>query len=428
MTPRKTATEIKDAIITQLETSLNQTIPLFPKAFNRLLAKILGGVFVLLYQFAGFILLQLFVKTASNKPITVGGITLTPLQLWGELVGIFQKLGQQAEHTVDVPVLVQGGTLPSGTRVINPATQRLSVTVGDVALDAATVSATVRDVLVGELGNVDIGETLQFVSPPSDIEKDATVTARTVDGVDKEDTETFRQRILERFAFRPQGGAYADYREWAQEVAGVKRAYPFSGWELGSNHPEDGPTRGCGEVFVFVESEADSDGVPTMLGTGGRPPDPEVGGILQDVFDAIEADGTGLASRRPINDFIRIFPIHAEPWTWTGGGRTIFNVVVNGLAWVADTDAVQTSIEDALEEYFYSRENFITGLDIPPRRDIITETAVGGVAGQIAAANGGAIGGIEVRIASTPGTPRISDGVYYLSEGERVKIGTVTWS
>jgi len=423
MTPRKTATEIKDAIITQLETSLNQTIPLFPKAFNRLLAKILGGVFVLLYQFAGFILLQLFVKTASNKPITVGGITLTPLQLWGELVGIFQKLGQQAEHTVDVTVLVQGGTLPSGTRVINPATQRQSVTVGDVALNSSTVSATVREVLVGELGNVDVGETLQFVSPPSDIEKDATVTARTVDGVDQETTEAFRQRILERFAFRPQGGAYADYREWAQEVEGVKRAYPFSGWEL-ANHPEDGPTRGCGEVFVFVESEADPDGIPTMLGEGGRPPDPEVGGLLQDVFDSIEADGTGLASRRPINDFIRIFPIHAEPWDWEDGGRTVFNVVVQGLAWVADTDTVQTAIEDALEEYVYSRENFITGLDIPPRRDIITETSVGGVAGQIAAANGGAIGGIEVRIGSTP----ISGGIYYLSEGERAKIGTVTWS
>ena len=81
MTPRKTATEISTIIITQLETSLSQSIPLLPKSFCRVLAKSLGGVFVLLYQYAGWILMQMFVKTASNTEVVIGGITMTPLKL-----------------------------------------------------------------------------------------------------------------------------------------------------------------------------------------------------------------------------------------------------------------------------------------------------------------------------------------------------------
>lgn len=423
MTPRKTANEIADLIVSQLEASLNTTIPLFPKAVNRLLAKVFGGVYVLLFQFAGFMLLQLFIKHASNKPISVGGIVIKPLAAWGELVDIFQGAGQAAQLTVSVTVLVQGGTLISGSRVINTDTQVVYLTVGDVALDSSSVSATIQAAEVGVRGNVDAGVELQFVSPPAAVEQVVSVTAAPVLGVDPEDTEVFRRNIMERYAFRPQGGAYADYRDWAQEVTGVQRAYPYSGWEL-DDHPDDGPTRGCGEVFTFVESAADVDGVPAQLGTGGRPPDPEWGGLLQDVFDHIEADDTGLASRRNINAWIRVYPIHAEPWDWTTGGRTVFDVEVQGLAWVRDEVTVKAAVVAALTEYFYDREPFITGLDIPPRGDIITLTTVGGVAGRIVAAYNGAITSVQVSVSSV----NITDGIYYLSEGERCKLGAVTWS
>jgi len=132
LTPRKTAKEISDTIIAQLELTLNQTIPLLPKSFIRVLAKVLGGVFVTLYQFAGFILLQMFVKTASNQELTIGGIPITPLKLWGQLVGIFQKDGEQAEYQCSVDVITLGETLPSGTQVVNPDTELLYLTIGDV--------------------------------------------------------------------------------------------------------------------------------------------------------------------------------------------------------------------------------------------------------------------------------------------------------
>ena len=45
-----TPTEIKDRIISDLETKLNQTTPSLPKAFNRVLAGAIAGFILLLYQ------------------------------------------------------------------------------------------------------------------------------------------------------------------------------------------------------------------------------------------------------------------------------------------------------------------------------------------------------------------------------------------
>ena len=44
-----TIAEISANIISQIEASINQTIPLLPKAFTRVLAKVLGAVFIILY-------------------------------------------------------------------------------------------------------------------------------------------------------------------------------------------------------------------------------------------------------------------------------------------------------------------------------------------------------------------------------------------
>ena len=57
--------ELSQMIIDQLQAAFNQRIPLFPKAFNRVLAKVLAGVFVILYKYAGFLGLQMFARFAT---------------------------------------------------------------------------------------------------------------------------------------------------------------------------------------------------------------------------------------------------------------------------------------------------------------------------------------------------------------------------
>ena len=402
-TARKTATQIKDMIITQLETSLNTTIPLLPKSFNRVIAKALGGIFVLLYQFAGWILLQMFVKTASNKPVTVNGVTITPLKMWGEQAPggpITQNDGQRAERDIEITVITQTGSLTSGMRVINTATEMIYTLVGDVPLDAATKTATIRATKAGDLGNVDPGETLSFMSPPSTVQKKVTVVTSIPDlsvlGVDPEETEDYRRRVSNRYAARPQGGAYADYRDWAEAVAGVKNAYPYSGWSFATSWPSGGP----GWVFVFIESTSDPDGIP---------PDP--GSLLTAVAAAIENEISGLASRRNINAKVDVKPI----------SRTAFDVTMATPGYAEDVGDVKDAIEEALEEYFLDRGPYIFGLHRPPRKDFITKAEVGGVVGLVAQALGATVTSITISVGGT------DHRFYPLQEGEKAKLGSVTW-
>jgi len=396
-TQRKTSKEISDAIITQLETSLNTTIPLLPKSFCRVLAKALGLVFVLLYQFAGWIMLQMFVKTASNEPFTIGGITIRPLAMWGSLVDVFQDAGQRAELTITIDVITQTGSLTSGMRVVNPATEIIYTLVNDVPLDASTKSATIRATEAGALGNVDAGETLNFVSPPSSVEKAVSVTARTVDGVDPEDTEVFRQHVLDRWSARPQGGAYADYRDWAQEVSGVLNAYPYSGWSFIETYP----SQGAGYVFIYIESTSDTDGIP---------PDP--GALLTAVETYANANVAGLATRRNINAFVKAKPIT----------RTTIDVAIEGLYPVEDKTEIEAAVLAGLTEFFLDRGPFILGLHLQPRKDIIHQMDVGGVVGKIVASRGAYVNTVTMSISA------VETQLHALQEGEKAKMGTLTWT
>lgn len=396
MTPRLTAAQVSAAVIAQLETSLSTTIPLLPKSFCRVLAKVIGGVFVLLFNFAGWSLLQMFPKTASNEDVTVNGVTINPLRTWGSMVGIYQDLGVKAERTIEISVLITGGSLTSGTRLVNTATQMTYVLVGDVSLSSSTVTGVARATEPGDAGNIDTGETLEFQSPPSTIEKEATVTAASpVLGTDPETTEVFRKHVLDRFAARPQGGAYADYRDWGQSVAGVKAVYPYSGWSTNIQFPTGGP----GYVFVYVESIADTDGIPQQA-------------MLDDVADAIEMDGSGLATRRNINARVNVYPIT----------RTSIDVTVRGLAFEEDRTELEDAIEDALEEYLLDREPFILGLNTPPRKDVITTSSIGGVVAFVAQAMGGAFTDIVMTVGGSDLM------IYTLDEGEKCKLGNLTIS
>jgi uncharacterized phage protein gp47/JayE len=325
--------------------------------------------------------------------VTIGGITITPLKLWGALVGIFQKPGKRTELDIEITVITQGGTLASGTRFVNLATEMIYTLVGDVALDDDTVYGTIRATKVGDLGNVDDDTELAFVSPPSSVQKTVTVNATVTVGANKEKTEVFRERIMERFAARPQGGAYADYRDWAEEVAGVRNAYPYSGWL--DRKIQDSK---AGQVFVYVESSADPDGIPSSP-------------LLDDVKDYIEADASGLANRRNINAYVNVLPIT----------RTTFDVTISGLTSENIPDT-KDAIEAGLTDFFLDREPFITGLSRPPRKDFITTFLVGGVVGRIAASYSGHVLSVAVSVSST------AYDIYPLQEGEKAKLGTITWT
>lgn len=392
-----TTAEISDNIIAQLETTLNQSIPLLPKSFLRVLAKALAGVFILLYKYGGWTFLQMFVATAQNSETTILGVTVNPLVFWGRLIGVGDPVAAtQAELLIEIAVENQVGSLPSGTQLLNSSNGVTYILIGDVPLDAATVQGTVRAVAdqsggdgSGTIGNLDAGATVSFVNPLANVERDATVLSQVVTGADAESTAAYRQRVIDRFQKRPQGGALADYEAWGEEVAGIINVYPYTG-------------ANPGEVDVYSEatvaSSGNADGIPTQA-------------QLDAVFDSIELDENGLASRRPANAFVNSFPITRKGFDTRVTDLTVDNPV-----------QVQADVTSAITEYFLDAEPFVDGLTIPPRRDRITRSALIGVVEDIVTAANGTFTTVEFNLTGVPGTIEL----YVLQQGEKAKsTGTV---
>jgi hypothetical protein len=72
--------DLSDNFTAQMEVALVQSVPLLPKAFIRVLAKMLAAVFILLWKYAGWSLLQLFVRYASDQDTVINGTRHQPAQ------------------------------------------------------------------------------------------------------------------------------------------------------------------------------------------------------------------------------------------------------------------------------------------------------------------------------------------------------------
>lgn len=388
-----TIEDISNNIISQLQTTLNQAIPLLPKSFLRVLSKVLGGLFIIWYKYAGFQFLQIFVTTASNEKTEINGNIVRPLEEWGILVGVGSPIAAtQAEMEINIIVENQVGVLPALTQLVGQNNGVTYITLADVPLAAPIVQAVVRAVAdqsggqgAGQIGNLETGDIISFANPIPNVARDTTVDTRTITGADAETTEAYRKRILDRFQSPPQGGAYADYVQWGLEVAGIANIYPYTG--------------DPGIVEVYVESATEPDGIPDTA-------------QLDAVSDSIELDSGGLATRRPVNAFVNVLPIT----------RTGFDVIVFGLDQVSNPTAVQTQIEAALEQYFLDREPFITGVSVPSRKDLITYSGVLAVVQLIVASNSGIINNVSLIESGTPINFRP------LTRGEKSKLSSVTFT
>lgn len=386
-----TTQDISDNVIAQLQASLNQTIPLLPKSFNRVLAKAIAGVFVLLYKYGGFMHLQTFVRTASISETEVNGQTVSPLIEWGRLIGVSDpEPATRAEMTITVTVNNQTGTLPSGSQLLGATNGVTYLTIGSVPLTAATVTATVRAAGSqdgdgsGAVGNLLVGDKLTFANALANVSREVTVATVLVTAADAEAEDAYRARVIDAFQKQPQGGAYADYEQWGEEVAGVINVYPYTG--------------SPGEVDLYVEatpaSSGSSDGIPTAAQLG-------------DVLDAVLLDAAGVATRRSVNAFVNTLPID----------RVSFDVSVTGVTGVESLSDTQDKIEVDVAAYFARAEPYIVGLSLPPRLDKITRTRILGIVEDIVTADGGTF--TDVTFALTSGGGNIAS--YMIGRGEKAK-------
>jgi uncharacterized phage protein gp47/JayE len=391
-----TTKQLSDNIVAQMSASLNQSIPLLPKSFIRVLAKAIAAVTVILYKYAGFIFLQMFVRYASDQPTTLNGQVVTPLREWGTLIGVGDPIAAtQAEMTIDITVTIQTGTLAAGAQLFNSNNGFTYVTTSAVTLDAAVKSVGIRAVNdqnnsggLGTAGNLSVDTLVSFANPLANVSRNAVVTAQTVTAADAETTAHYRQRILDRFQKRPQGGAAADYEEWGETVAGIAAIYPYAGLP--------------GHVNVYMESATEPDGIPTAA-------------QLSAVLAAINLDVSGRATRRPISSYVNSLPIT----------RVSLTIGVEDLAMDEPTDdpePLKAEITDAINTYVLSCEPFIDGLSVLPRKDRISANTIAGIVQNIVNNGGATFTGITITKGVVP-----YPGFYPLGEGEKAKVSLVTW-
>ena len=396
----QTTAEIDALIISQLEASLNQTVSLLPKAFNRVLARTLAGVYVMLYRYVGFVFLQSFVKTATIEDVLIAGRTLSPLKEWGRLIGVGDPVSAtQAELTVEVVVTNQTGAIESGTPLLHSANGVTYLCTATTALDSPLITIPVRasgDQTggngAGSIGNLDVGAVVSFANPLPNVDRDTAVTAVVLTAADAEATEVYRQRILDRFQKRVQGGALADYEIWGEEAAGIVNVYPYTGAV-------------AGEVDVFCEATPASSGSPDGIPTASQ---------LASVKALIEQDSNGTAFRRPANAFVNVSAIT----------RTGFDFDVVGLTVETNLTQLKADITAEITSFMLDREDFIPGVSLLPNKEAITKNSLVGLVDDLVDAAGGAFRSVNFSLTSGGGNL----SVYTLGIGEKAKATTVIYS
>jgi uncharacterized phage protein gp47/JayE len=383
--------ELRETNIAHIESELDQEDQSLPKSTIRVIATVLAGLFVLLMKYAGWMFLQQFVRWASFRETTVLGRVLVPLRMLGDENGVDPPSeGAVARFTVNVVPITLGSTLKANTAIVDRPTQRIYKTLADTVLSTNPTLVTVTAAKSGAIYNVTTSTALHFTSPQSNAQRELAVEAIVIEGQDAEGEDQYRARIDEKKKAPPQGGAHSDYRLWAKEISGITNVYPYN--------------NGPGKVIVYVEatpaSSGSPDGFPTLAQRNA-------------VLARINLPVTGVASRRTINANTSVASI-----TRKALGVEVLGLVVDGPEGLA---AVKARIEAGCDEYFRACEPYILGLSLPPRRDIITQSALAGVVGDIVAAAEGRV--TEVRLLD--GATQIR--TYSLGRGVRAKSAGVFW-
>ena len=335
----KTVDYVYNLILTSLQEKFNNRLRLLPKAFLVVLAKVLSAIYIIPFKLCGWFFLQIFPDTASYSKVKVLGHTIRPLVKLGDQFGVQRPMeGKAWQGVIIVKRLAENKVIALGTQLKSDITGFIYCVSESVELDEDEKQVEVYCTETGIDGNLADGDILTFVNPIDYAEKNTEVAETTVTGTDDETEESYRRRVVNRYSVQPQGGALADYRIWAYDVAGVLQTYPYN--------DENSP----GGVIIYVAGTTDL--YPT------RVPD---SALLVAVGKACTYDpDTGAANRKPLTAILD--PQGNETYPNVKAVRiTNFNVYVTGLTGVTAQDFGE-SLKSELETYFNNREPYIRGL------------------------------------------------------------------
>lgn len=389
-----TTQQIKDQSKANYEAELNQTAPPVDKSYLNVQAAIDALNITPLYKFAADAVIQNLALTATSES----------LDLLGREYGIIRKPSEAA--ILDISLPATNGTViqASNSFVGNSNGERYfpdsSVT---AAADSADLTVTAEN--VGVAGNLNVSEEMTISTQVPGAETTATITAIVNTGAEKETDDVYRIRILDEIRSQGGGGNTADYRRWAQEVAGVTRAYPYSGnpTDLAENDGSSFPSQRT--IYIQADTSIDIDGIAPQS-------------LLDEVRESITANPDTGVARQPLG-------LTDETLFVESIIRTSFFTEIRGLDVSVDQEAqVISDIDSALTLYFAGLTPFVDGLDpVFTRNDLITDLTVSDIVQDVLSAAGGSATGVGFGIAPDTFLPS-----YRLSPGELAKNGGVTYA
>jgi uncharacterized phage protein gp47/JayE len=194
-----------------------------PNSILRVLADVSAGLCHLVLQYIDWLALQLLPDTAEQEWLDRHG------HMW--LTNADGTTGRKLATLAEGAVSLTGQTwvvVPQGQRMFSAVTDVEYESTQEIVLapGAQPTAVPVRALDAGMIGNLPQGAALTLLQPPLGVDAPATVVL--IDGgIDDEDTEDLRGRVLLRIRQPPMGGAAIDYVHWALAVAGVTRAWAY---------------------------------------------------------------------------------------------------------------------------------------------------------------------------------------------------------
>jgi len=385
----KTQTLI-DNNIARIEGQLNQTTPSNDKAFNKVLATMEGMNDAQLYRFA-------IEQAAKNLAITAN---LEGLKILGQEYDVPYNNAEAAVLTITIPG-INGTIVPLGTDFVGIPNGELYFSQSAATVAGGIATINIQADQLGVNGNLEVSDTLIIGTQIAGLESTGTVTVIVNLGVEDEATQTYRIRILDKIRSPGGGGNAADYRNWSQEVAGVARAYPYSGLPYGSSLVSTTADR---TVYIEAETSIDPDGIAP-------------GVLLDSVRDSITTDpDTGIARQLLglTND-----TLYVESITRLSAFLEIRNLVVEA----AIEAQVKSDISDAVDLYLRFIAPFIPGIDPEDERtDTINNPILSSIVNDVVSAAGGTVEAVTFGLSFGSTIP-----TYTLNPGELIKNGGITY-
>lgn len=183
-------------------------------------AKVIGGMTFEAMGFLSYISRQKFAHTAPD---------LDSLLLHGAEYGLPIKSAQPAGPGKVVATTAAAIAIEAGAQFARSDGVIYLATAGGSLTGAGELSFDVIAAADGKAGNAEAGTPLAVVSGVTWTGDSAPTFAVGADGItlglDQEDIEDYRARILFRKRTPPHGGSPADYVIWASAVSGVTRVY-----------------------------------------------------------------------------------------------------------------------------------------------------------------------------------------------------------